>query len=185
MAKKQMIVPVIPKTEKRADRLIQEIRAHQRAEAKVEQHYADATKEYKEELSLIQLGILRRFLGLFIYYRKNKRELTEDGKKKIANLLAGEIGTYSSSPKVKIKSGKTERVKELIRLMGVKFVKMFLREKITVTLDMKAMQKYSKELLANAAIAELVKTIQKEYFKVRPEGGESVSEEVEKLEKLI
>jgi len=183
MVKKEMIVPVIPKTEKRADRLIQEIRAHQRAKAKVEQHYADATKEYKEELSLIQLGVLRRFLGLFIFYQKNQKKLTEDGKKRIANLLTGEIGVYLSPLEVQVR--KTKRVIELIKAMGAKFAKKFLREKTTIALDKEAMQKDPKELLANPEIAKLVKIIQKEYFKVRPEGGESVSEEVKKLEKLI
>lgn len=183
MAKKEMIVPVIPKTEKRAESLIQEIRAHQRARAKVKQHYADATKKYKEELSLIQTGVLRRFLGLFIFYRGNQKKLTGDGKKKIANLLTGEIGVYLSSPELEVK--KDKRVAELIKGMGKKFAKRFLREKTTISLDKKAIQKNLKELSVNVEIAKLVKIIQKEYFKVRPEGGESVSEEVEKLEKLI
>ncbi|MDP2934547.1 MAG: host-nuclease inhibitor Gam family protein [bacterium] len=183
MAKKEMVVPVIPETEKRANSLIQEIRAHQRAKAKVEQLYADATKEYREESSLIQLGILRRFLGLFIFYQKNRETLTEGGKKKIAVLLSGKIGTYLSSPEVRAK--KTKRVIELISAMGKKFAERFLREKTTITLDKEAILKDPRELFADPEITKLLKIIQKEKFKVEPNGGEPVSEEVEKLEKLI
>jgi len=180
--KKEKIQLVVPKNEVEANTLIRLIESNQKLMQGIEQEYADATKKYKWRIKSVQTTILKRFLELFLFYRKNQKELT-DGKMKIATLLNGKIGTYLSSPEVKV--SKIEKVKELISDVGKKFADKFLREKTTITLDKEAMEKYSEELFTHPEIAKLVKIIRKEKFKVEPDGGEMISEEIKKLEKLI
>ena len=180
--KKEKIQLVVPKNEVEANTLIRLIESNQKLMQGIEQEYADATKKYKWRIKSVQTTILKRFLELFLFYRKNQKELT-DGKTKIATLLSGKIGTFLSKPEVRVK--KTKRVIELISAMGTKLAQRFLREKTTISLDKDAIRKSFGELLANAEIAKLVKVIQREWFKVEPDGGEMISEEIEKLEKLI
>ena len=182
MAKKDKITPIIPEDEVRADAQIRHVRLLQRTISTIEQDYAEATESYKKRLLPVQRVMIQCFLGLFVFYRKNQKELT-DGKTKIATLLSGKIGTYLSKPEVRVK--KIKRVIELISAMGTKFAQRFLREKTTISLDRDAIRKSSGELLTNAEIAKLVKVVQQEWFKVEPDGGEMVSQEIEKLEQLI
>jgi phage host-nuclease inhibitor protein Gam len=180
--KKEKIQPLIPGDEEMADAQLKNIRVLQRLISTIEQDYVEATEKYKKKLLPIQRAMMEQFLGLFVFYKKNQKELT-NGKTKIATLLSGKIGTYLSKPEVRVK--KTKRVIELISAMGTKFAQRFLREKTTISLDKDAIRKSSGELFTNAEIAKLVKVIQREWFKVEPDGGEMLSEEIEKLEKLI
>ena len=180
--KKEKFQLVVPKDKVEANALIRGMESNQKLMKSIEQEYADATKRYKWRVESVQTTILKRFLGLYLFYQKNRKELT-DGKTKIATLLSGKIGTFLSKPEVRVK--KAKRVIELISAMGTKFAQRFLREKTTISLDKDAIRKSSGELLTNAEIAKLVKVVQREWFKVEPNGGEMVSEEIEKLEKLI
>jgi phage host-nuclease inhibitor protein Gam len=182
MARKEKLQPLIPRDEEMANSWIRQMLFLQKTISKIKQDYAEETEKYKRTLLPVQRTMMECFLGLFIFYRKNQKELT-NGKTKIATLLSGKIGTYLSKPEVRVK--KTKRVIELISAMGTKFAQRFLREKTTIGLDKDAIRKSSGELLTNAEIAKLVKVIQREWFKVEPDGGEMISEEIEKLEKLI
>jgi len=169
---------------KKADHLVSEIRRHQKMIQDQKEQYAHAVKRFRQKVSANQKVILRHILSLYIFYQQNISEFTEGGKKKIVSLESGsKIGSRLSNREVRAR--KPKEVIALIKKMGNRFIKEFIRTQIMESLDKEAIRKHPKDLLVNPEIAKLVRIIQNEQFMVEPMGGEPVSEDVEKLKRMI
>ncbi|MFZ5559460.1 MAG: host-nuclease inhibitor Gam family protein [Patescibacteria group bacterium] len=132
----------------------------------------DADKRVKK----INEIILRRVAAIYSFFLKNKKELTKDGKISIVKLSNGEMEVFLTNPTLNIR--KEDQVITILKARGLG--NQFIRTREEIIRD---------AVLQNpGAVADIngISITRKEKFLVRPNlTGESVTEEIKKLKKLL
>lgn len=162
-----------------ANRLIQGIGEFQVEQQDIVQKANEEIKKIRNEANRkfkIKAGaIRRRLIGLFIFYQENWKELTQEGRRKIYNAVAGPFGSRIAPRKVNIRN-KEKVIKNLKARNLEKFIR--LLEEI----DKEAILAADPDLFSDVSG---IKITQDEIFIVTPaETGIPVSETVKKLKKF-
>lgn len=169
----------IPTTKEEAGQFLTDLGALQLEQKKIEESFTRREVQLKAEkevaISRLQRRLNELFLSLFIFYSRNREELTQRGRISIVELPGGSIQSFLTNPTVNIRN--KDRIIEVLKECG-------LDEFIKVVEDVDKIAILSEP----EKVADIpgIKIMREEKFLARPAlSNIAITESIKKLKKLL